>query len=80
MNLRTLLILGRVSNLPRPSSMIGREGLETKLADALGGRRLVTLVGPGGVGKTSLAVAVANQIAHTYADGAAFVGCALAAV
>ncbi|HEY4175826.1 MAG TPA: winged helix-turn-helix domain-containing protein [Kofleriaceae bacterium] len=60
------------ASLPSPSAMIGRRGLETKVAEALASRRLVTLVGPGGVGKTSLAVALANELATSY-DGALFV-------
>jgi predicted ATPase/DNA-binding winged helix-turn-helix (wHTH) protein len=63
----------RVPSLPRLSPMIGREDLEATIAEAVPGKRLVTLVGPGGIGKTSLAVAVAHRIAPAYSDGALFV-------
>jgi predicted ATPase/DNA-binding winged helix-turn-helix (wHTH) protein len=63
----------RDPGFPRSSPMIGREGLETSIVDAMSRRRLVTLVGPGGIGKTSLAIAVAHQISSAYRDGALFV-------
>ncbi|MFL5761457.1 MAG: LuxR C-terminal-related transcriptional regulator [Thermomicrobiales bacterium] len=66
----------RGANLPAPlSSLIGREA-EIAAACALLARedvRLVTFTGPGGVGKTQLALAVARQLSDVFADGAVFV-------
>jgi predicted ATPase/DNA-binding winged helix-turn-helix (wHTH) protein len=50
-------------------TLIGRESLLERLAAALGERRLITLVGPGGVGKTSVGLELARRIAHRYPDG-----------
>ena len=50
--------------------LIGREDLLAELVDAVTSSRLVTLVGTGGVGKTSVAYELARRVAATYADGA----------
>jgi predicted ATPase len=63
----------RAFNLPRAPRMIGRDKLEASLAEAVSSRRMVTLVGPGGIGKTALGIAVAHRVASTHADGAVFV-------
>ena len=57
--------------LPSPlTSFVGRAAERAALADALTGHRLVTAVGPGGVGKTRLALSVAAEVANRYPDGA----------
>ena len=48
----------------RPSRLIGREEELRLLTAAVDTRRLVTLVGPGGVGKTRLALEVAHRAAE----------------
>jgi len=60
----------RAGNLPLPvSSFVGREReLELTVA-ALGAARVVTLTGPGGVGKTRLALQSARQVTGRFADG-----------
>jgi predicted ATPase/DNA-binding SARP family transcriptional activator len=58
---------------PRPiSSFIGREAEVRAVAARLRHGRLVTLVGVGGVGKTRLAVEVANTIRGRYRNGISF--------
>ena len=59
--------------LPLPSPLtafVGRDAERAALAAALGTHRLVTAVGPGGVGKTRLALSVVTEVAGSYADGA----------
>jgi len=60
----------RRSNLPKPlTSFIGRE-LEIKQVELLVSRtRLVTITGSGGVGKTRLAIQVAEMLKTQYKDG-----------
>jgi predicted ATPase/DNA-binding CsgD family transcriptional regulator len=61
-------------SLPSPlTSFVGREAERAALAQTLTEHRFVTAVGPGGVGKTRLALAVAADVAGRYADGACYV-------
>jgi DNA-binding winged helix-turn-helix (wHTH) protein len=59
--------------------MIGRTEAIAALAAHLTERRFVTIVGAGGIGKTTLAVAVTDAVASTYKDKVAFVELALLA-
>ena len=60
-------------SLPTPSTLIGRQSEIEGFARALDCTGLVTLVGPGGVGKTSLAIAIANVRQANFPDGVHFV-------
>jgi predicted ATPase/class 3 adenylate cyclase len=71
---------GRVTALPSsPTPLVGRERELRELAELLGGGRLVTLTGPGGSGKTRLAVAAATEAGHRCPDGVWFAGLSSAA-
>lgn len=70
---------GATTNLPtvvRP--LIGRDDQLDSLVELLAGARLLSLVGPGGAGKTSLAMATAVRVGESYPDGA--IGVRLASV
>lgn len=61
-------------NLPaRSLSFVGRQAETELLRQLVAENPLVTLVGPGGAGKTSLATEVAREIAVDFSDGAWFV-------
>src|SRR4051812_20361968 len=71
--------LAGTNNLPaQPTPLVGREAeiatLSRKLLEPE--LRLLTLVGPGGVGKTRLAVRVAEEVLHDFNDGVWFVALA----
>jgi predicted ATPase/DNA-binding CsgD family transcriptional regulator len=55
--------------LPALTSFVGRAGVVDEVAGLLDEFRLVTVTGPGGVGKTRLANEVAQRVAGRFADG-----------
>lgn len=65
---------GPRTNLPNPlTTFVGRDELLAEATQALRTERLVTLSGPGGAGKTRLAVEVARSCLGERRDGAWFV-------
>lgn len=62
------------ANIPtRLSRMLGRDEDVLKLSVSLTASRFVTVVGPGGVGKTTVAVAVAHHLMSAFAGSVLFV-------
>ncbi|MFD6275771.1 BTAD domain-containing putative transcriptional regulator [Streptomyces sp. NPDC060209] len=58
------------TNLPAPvGELVGRSDAVGRVRELLERGRLVTLTGPGGVGKTRLAVEVAGQVLDAFPDG-----------
>lgn len=53
----------------RPARLLGREQVLAELAGQLNDRRLVSIVGPGGMGKSSLAFVFAERHLGRYPDG-----------
>jgi predicted ATPase/DNA-binding winged helix-turn-helix (wHTH) protein len=67
----------RAHNLPAPvTRLVGRTDMVAALKDRLPRERFITIVGPGGVGKTSIALAVARALIDRYQHGIRFVGLA----
>ena len=63
-----------MSSLPAPlTRFVGRESELSEAAALLAEARLLTLTGPGGAGKTRLALRLATVVAEQFADGVWFV-------
>lgn len=59
-----------LSGVPlHPTSFVGRESALAELPRLLGVTRLLTLIGPGGSGKSRLAAEVANVLVSSFPDG-----------
>ena len=62
------------SRIPSPlSRILGREDTVETIVNKLSQSRLVTIVGPGGIGKTTVALAVAAKLVPSSRDGGVFV-------
>ncbi len=59
-----------LTNLPlETSGLIGQDASLATVSTMLREHRIVTLTGPGGIGKTRLALAVARKLMQNYSDG-----------
>jgi predicted ATPase/DNA-binding winged helix-turn-helix (wHTH) protein len=65
---RVRLALPRLRNAP-----IGRDGDIANVVERIRATPLLTIIGSGGIGKTTVALAVAERTADNYADGVVFV-------
>src|SRR6267378_8019779 len=64
-------------NLPSSlTRIVGRDDIIAALTTQLARRRFLTIVGPGGIGKTTVAIAVAETLRTSYRDGVWFVALA----
>jgi predicted ATPase/class 3 adenylate cyclase len=74
-------VTATITRLPaRAAAFIGRQDELARIRDCLDDRsiRLLTLLGPGGTGKTALAIRAAEDAAPGFSDGVAFVDLAAA--
>jgi predicted ATPase/DNA-binding winged helix-turn-helix (wHTH) protein len=64
------IVLAGAHNLPHAvTRLIGREEAVATLVSRLSRERVLTIVGPGGIGKTTVALAVAERMIADYEDG-----------
>jgi predicted ATPase/DNA-binding winged helix-turn-helix (wHTH) protein len=67
-------VTGQSAGLPlQLTRIVGRADVVAKLSVRLPQRRFITIVGTGGIGKTSVALAVAEKLTPSYRDGVRFV-------
>ena len=65
-----------VVNIASLTGLIGRADAVSDIVGQLNKHRFVTILGPGGIGKTSVALAVAEQVAISYDSAVCVVDCA----
>jgi class 3 adenylate cyclase/tetratricopeptide (TPR) repeat protein len=64
----------RFMNLPIPDgALIGRDQEQLEILDYLVAQRVVTIIGPGGIGKTRLAIGTAEKAEQRYRHGTVYV-------
>ena len=66
-------LAGQPAPLPRPPRLFGRDQTVADIAGLVRTNRILSVVAPGGMGKTSIAAVVAGQFGQAFADGVCFV-------
>ena len=62
---------------PRLTRMVGREEAVQAVSEQLAAERFVSIVGPGGIGKTTVAISVAHALLNGFGDAVSFVDLSL---
>jgi predicted ATPase/DNA-binding winged helix-turn-helix (wHTH) protein len=62
---------------PRLARMVGREETVRAVSERLAAERFVSIVGPGGMGKTTVAISVAHALLNGFGDAVSFVDLSL---
>lgn len=58
---------------PLPIGMVGREGSVRRISQEVQAHRFVTIIGPGGIGKTAVAVSVSHALSEEFSGAVYFV-------
>ena len=58
---------------PLPALIVGRDDATAEVCRALMARRFLTIVGPGGIGKTTVAVSVAHALLNGFSGAVSFI-------
>lgn len=67
-------LVSEVASLPRLlTQMVGRDEMARTIKEALAKQRFITIVGPGGIGKTTLAVSVGHMLLKTFGGAVDFI-------
>lgn len=63
----------RLQPPPKPAGMVGREQIVHAIGEDLIAERFITIIGPGGIGKTTVAIAVAHGLLQEFSGVVCFV-------
>jgi predicted ATPase/DNA-binding winged helix-turn-helix (wHTH) protein len=68
-----LIRVSPMNRVPTPTPLVGRDQALTELCSLIRSHRIVSVVGSGGLGKSSIAIAAVDQINPLFRDGCCFV-------